>query len=68
MREGRYLYAVSILKNTNAEKEALGYLGIRIMKPEPQGSHLTSILMNEVMHVRLYWKYPKRNKCQWENI
>lgn len=57
--EGRHLYAVSILKNTNAEKEAEEHTRIRYMKLEPQRPHLKLVLMADKTCARFYGKYPQ---------
>lgn len=52
------LYVVSILKNTQAEKEALANPETRVLDGESQRPHLTFVLMESSMHGELMKKYP----------
>lgn len=54
---GKSLYAVSILRNIQAEREAMADPETRVLDAEPQQPHL-AFCLNSKMHDKLMEKYP----------
>lgn len=51
-----YLYVVSVLKNSHAEKEILSHPETRVLEAEPQRSHLTFLLLPVATHTNILKK------------